>query len=83
MPFDPSRPMSLQKYIDEEPKLNEEASRDEKIEKLLDISLKLGLKRHAIHAAGVVTSKDEILKDVHYTKILTRYLSYSVRHEMG
>ena len=66
MPFDPSRPMSLQKYIDEEPKLSEEASRDEKIEKLLDISLKLeGLKRHAsIHAAGVVISKDEILKDV-------------------
>ena len=66
MPFDPSRPMSLQKYIDEEPKLSEEANRDEKIEKLLDISLKLeGLKRHAsIHAAGVVISKDEIFKDV-------------------
>ena len=66
MPFDPSRPMSLQKYIDEEPKLNEEANRDPKVKKLLDISLKLeGLKRHAsIHAAGVVISKDQISKDV-------------------
>ncbi len=66
MPFDPSRPMSLQKYIDEEPKLNEEANRDPKIKKLLDISLKLeGLKRHAsIHAAGVVISRDQISKDV-------------------
>ena len=66
MPFDPSRPMSLQGYIDEEPRLNEEAERDPKVKKLLDISLKLeGLKRHAsIHAAGVVISKDEIYNDV-------------------
>ncbi len=66
MPFDPSRPMNLQGYIDEEPRLNEEAERDPKVKKLLDISLKLeGLKRHAsIHAAGVVISKDEIYNDV-------------------
>ena len=66
MPFDPSRPMTLQGYIDEEPRLNEEAERDPKVKKLLDISLKLeGLKRHAsIHAAGVVISKDEIYNDV-------------------
>ena len=66
MPFDPSRPMTLQKYIDEEPKLNEEAARDEKVKQLLDISLKLeGLKRHvSIHAAGVVISKDNIYQDV-------------------
>ncbi len=66
MPFDPSRPMTLQQYIDEEPRLKEEASKDDKIDKLLDISLKLeGLKRHAsIHAAGVVISKDEVFKDV-------------------
>ena len=66
MPFDPSRPMTLQKYIDEEPKLNEEAARDEKVKQLLDISLKLeGLKRHvSIHAAGVVISKDKIYQDV-------------------
>ena len=53
MPFDPSRPMTLQQYIDEEPRLKEEASKDDKIAKLLDISLKLeGLKRNAsIHAA--------------------------------
>jgi DNA polymerase-3 subunit alpha len=66
MPFDPSRPMTLQQYIDEEPRLNEEANKDNKIAKLLDISLKLeGLKRHAsIHAAGVVISKEEVFKDV-------------------
>ncbi len=66
MPFDPSRPMTLQQYIDEEPRLKEEANKDEKINKLLDISLKLeGLKRHAsIHAAGVVISKDEVFRDV-------------------
>ena len=66
MPFDPSRPMTLQKYIDEEPKLSEEAARDEKVKQLLDISLKLeGLKRHvSIHAAGVVISKDKIYQDV-------------------
>mgnify|MGYP001305794731 FL=1 len=66
MPFDPSRPMSLQGYINEEPKLNEYADNDPKVRKLLDISLKLeGLKRHAsIHAAGVVISKDKIFNDV-------------------
>ncbi len=66
MPFDPSRPMTLQEYIDEEPKLQEEAGKDEKIKKLLDISLKLeGLKRHAsIHAAGVVISKEKVYSDV-------------------
>ena len=66
MPFDPSRPMTLQKYIDEEPRLSEEADRDPKVRKLIDISLKLeGLKRHAsIHAAGVVISKDRIYKNV-------------------
>ena len=66
MPFDPSRPMTLQQYIDEEPRLKEEANKDDKISKLLDISLKLeGLKRHAsIHAAGVVISKEEVFKDV-------------------
>ncbi len=66
MPFDPSRPMTLQQYINEEPRLKEEANKDDKVAKLLDISLKLeGLKRHAsIHAAGVVISKDEVFKDV-------------------
>ena len=66
IPFDPSRQLSLQEYIDDEPKLNEEAEKNPKIKKLLNIALKLeGLKRHAsIHAAGVVISKDTIYKDV-------------------
>ncbi len=66
IPFDPSRQLSLQEYIDDEPKLTEEANKNPKIKKLLSIALKLeGLKRHAsIHAAGVVISKDIIYKDV-------------------
>ena len=81
MPFDPSRPMTLQQYIDEEPRLNEEANKDDKIAKLLDISLKLeGLKRHAsIHAAGVVISKEEVFKDVPiYSDPDFRYFIYSI-----
>ena len=66
IPFDPSRPLTLQESIDNEPKFLEEANNDEKVKKLLDIALRLeGLKRHtSIHAAGVVISKDEIFKDV-------------------
>jgi DNA polymerase-3 subunit alpha len=66
IPFDPSRQLSLREYIDDEPKLTEEANKNPKIKKLLSIALKLeGLKRHAsIHAAGVVISKDIIYKDV-------------------
>ena len=66
IPFDPSRQLSLQEYIDDEPKLNEEANKNTKIKKLLNIALKLeGLKRHeSIHTAGVVISKDIIYKDV-------------------
>ena len=58
IPFDPSRQLSLREYIDDEPKLTEEANKNPKIKKLLSIALKLeGLKRHAsIHAAGVVIS---------------------------
>ena len=66
IPFDPSRPLTLQESIDNEPKFLEESNNDTKVEKLLDIALRLeGLKRHtSIHAAGVVISKDEIFKDV-------------------
>ena len=66
IPFDPSRPLTLQESIDNEPKFLEEANNDEKVKKLLDVALRLeGLKRHtSIHAAGVVISKDEIFKDV-------------------
>ncbi len=66
IPFDPSRPLSLQESIDNEPKISEEADSDEKVKRLINIALKLeGLKRHtSIHAAGVVISKDNIYKDV-------------------
>ncbi len=66
IPFDPSRPLSLQESIDNEPKISEEADNDEKVRRLINIALKLeGLKRHtSIHAAGVVISKDDIFKDV-------------------
>jgi DNA polymerase-3 subunit alpha len=66
IPFDPSRPLSLQESIDNEPKISEEVDNDEKVRRLINIALKLeGLKRHtSIHAAGVVISKDNIYKDV-------------------
>ena len=64
IPFDPNNPLTLQQSIDKEPKMLEEANNDKKIERLLDIALRLeGLKRHtSVHAAGVVISKDEIYK---------------------
>ena len=66
IPFDPNNPLTLQQSIDKEPKMLEEANNDKKIERLLDIALRLeGLKRHtSVHAAGVVISKDEIYKHV-------------------
>ena len=56
VPFDPSRPLTLQESIDREPRFKEEIKNNPKVEKLLEISLKLeGLNRNmATHAAGVV-----------------------------
>ena len=62
VPFDPSRPLSLQESIDREPRFKEEIKKNSKVKKLLELSLKLeGLNRNmATHAAGVVIAGDKL-----------------------
>ena len=62
VPFDPSRPLSLQESIDREPRFKEEVKNSPKVKKLLELSLKLeGLNRNmATHAAGVVIAGDKL-----------------------
>ncbi len=62
VPFDPSRPLTLQESIDREPRFKEEIKNNSKVKKLLDLSLKLeGLNRNmATHAAGVVIAGDKL-----------------------
>ena len=62
VPFDPSRPLTLQESIDREPRFKEEVKNNTKVEKLLELSLKLeGLNRNmATHAAGVVIAGDKL-----------------------
>jgi DNA polymerase III subunit alpha len=62
VPFDPSRPLTLQESIDREPRFKEEIRNNKKVKKLLDLSLKLeGLNRNmATHAAGVVIAGNKL-----------------------
>ena len=62
IPFDPSRPLTLQESIDREPRFKEEVKNNSKVKKLLELSLKLeGLNRNmATHAAGVVIAGDKL-----------------------
>ena len=63
VPFDPSRPLSLQEFIDREPRFKEEVKKSNpKVKKLLELSLKLeGLNRNmATHAAGVVIAGEKL-----------------------
>ena len=62
IPFDPSRPLTLQESINREPRFQEEIKKSKKIEKLIELSLKLeGLNRNmATHAAGVVIAGSEL-----------------------
>ena len=62
VPFDPSRPLTLQESIDREPRFKEEVKNNVKVKKLLELSLKLeGLNRNmATHAAGVVIAGDKL-----------------------
>jgi DNA polymerase III subunit alpha len=62
VPFDPSRPLTLQESIDREPRFKEEVKNNQKVKKLLDLSLKLeGLNRNmATHAAGVVIAGNKL-----------------------
>ena len=65
VPFDPSRPLTLQESIDREPRFKEEVRNNKKIKKLLDLSLKLeGLNRNmATHAAGVVIAGNKLAEE--------------------
>ena len=62
VPFDPSRPLTLQESIDREPRFKDEVKKNPKVKKLLELSLKLeGLNRNmATHAAGVVIAGDKL-----------------------
>ena len=62
VPFDPSRPLTLQESIDREPRFKDEVKSNIKVKKLLELSLKLeGLNRNmATHAAGVVIAGEQL-----------------------
>ena len=62
IPFDPSRPLTLQESINREPRFKEEIKNNDKVKKLIDLSLKLeGLNRNmATHAAGVVIAGNKL-----------------------
>jgi len=66
IPFDPSRPLSLQESIDREPRFKNEIKNNKKVEKLIELSLKLeGLNRNmATHAAGVVIAGENLSEQV-------------------
>ena len=62
IPFDPSRPLSLEKAIAQEPRIKKEVDKDPRVKKLVEISKKLeGLNRNmATHAAGVVIPEENL-----------------------
>jgi len=66
IPFDPSRPLTLRESIDREPRFKDEIKNNKKVEKLIELSLKLeGLNRNmATHAAGVVIAGENLSEEV-------------------
>ena len=66
IPFDPSRPLTLQESIAREPRIKEEEKNNPKVKKLIKLSLKLeGLNRNlATHAAGVVIAGEKLSEQV-------------------
>ena len=62
IPFDPSRPLSLQESVALEPRIQEAQKNDIKIDKLIKLAIKLeGLYRNiATHAAGIVIADRNI-----------------------
>ena len=66
IPFDPSRPLKLQEFIDREPRIQKMITSDNRVRKLMDLSLKLeGLNRNiATHAAGVVIAEKNLSETV-------------------
>jgi len=66
IPFDPSRPLSLEQAIAQEPRIKKEEDKDPRVKKLVEISKKLeGLNRNmATHAAGVVIPEENLAEFV-------------------
>jgi len=66
IPFDPSRPMTLQECINIEPRLQKLINEDKRVDRLVKLSLKLeGLNRNvATHAAGVVIADKKLTDTV-------------------
>jgi len=66
IPFDPSRPLSLEQAIAQEPRIKNEEEKDSRVKKLVEISKKLeGLNRNmATHAAGVVIPEENLAEFV-------------------
>jgi len=66
VPFDPSRPIDLQECINREPRIQDMISKDFRVKKLMELSLKLeGLNRNiATHAAGVVIAEKNLSETV-------------------
>lgn len=66
IPFDPSRPLSLEQAISQEPRIQKEEKKDPRVRKLVEISKKLeGLNRNmATHAAGVVIPAEKLAEFV-------------------
>ena len=66
IPFDPSRPLTLEQAIAQEPRLRQEEAKDLRVKKLIEISKKLeGLNRNmATHAAGVVIPEEKLAEFV-------------------
>jgi len=66
IPFDPSRPLSLEQAIAQEPRIRNEEEKDSRVKKLVEISKKLeGLNRNmATHAAGVVIPEENLAEFV-------------------
>ena len=73
IPFDPSRPQSLQECIAGEPRLQKLINEDTRVKKLTELSLKLeGLNRNvATHAAGVVIADKKLTEIVPLYKDLS------------
>ena len=66
IPFDPSRPQNLTECINSEPRLQKLIKEDNRVKRLIDLSLKLeGLNRNvATHAAGVVIADKKLTSSV-------------------
>ena len=66
IPFDPSRPLTLQESINVEPRLQKLINEDKRVSRLIELSLKLeGLNRNvATHAAGVVIADKKLTEIV-------------------